>query len=541
VVIAVASFLTRLSPLSISRYPFNNDAVTECTIASEILDTGHLNFQGISEQGVHSMGIPAFNVLISYVAASIGASPLECAQLITAVIAIVTIGGLYILARMITGHFLGGLTAGFVGVMLGTFAYTTGSTWKEALGIAFMVLALLTFVTRSQPRHRILLFVILMILPLTHHLVSSVTLLTLALAIAWSWFIAISSSRLEKRHWLDLLGVAVPSVWMVVYYQAISFNSSTLVSSRRTLALAPILFMVLCLLVIIILSRKSHLRFTFAPAIGIGLSVLFVLDYYGFFFPYTPSAPAVYSFLLAGAIVFLFSLAWYGTEMVIETRPLHRTIQLCVLLSPLAIMGISVIGGLSQSSHKVFYRTFDFLDVAILFGAGIALVSLHGNRRHRKTFLAVSAALIVASTASYPFGYESSTLLGVRHDTQPFEMDALVWLSKHNESPNFVSDERIGYVAHALFGGWKNSFLPDYILDNKTLAPRFFYVVEESWTTVGVNDYPRGEVVIPYGSYSRTIRAADVFFIGGPVGDRLQMFTASGLGDYIVYRNTTGA
>ncbi|MBU0685069.1 MAG: hypothetical protein KJ653_04380, partial [Candidatus Thermoplasmatota archaeon] len=66
VVIAVASFLTRLYPLSISPYPFNNDSITECEIASEILGSGHLNLPSISEQGTHSMGIPVFNVLIAY-------------------------------------------------------------------------------------------------------------------------------------------------------------------------------------------------------------------------------------------------------------------------------------------------------------------------------------------------------------------------------------------------------------------------------------------------------------------------------------------
>ncbi|MFH1580067.1 MAG: hypothetical protein ABIE25_07910 [Thermoplasmatota archaeon] len=533
VVIAVASFLTRLYPLSISPYPFNNDSITECEIASEILGSGHLNLPSISEQGTHSMGIPVFNVLIAYFSAAIGVPPLECAQFIVAVAAVATIGGLYLLARIITSSFLGGFTAGFMGVMLGTFVYTTGSVWKEALGITFMVLALLTFVGRSRPRNRALMFIVLMILPLTHHLVSAVTLLALTLSLAWSWYIAITDTGLKRRHWLDLLTVGVPAVWMVAYYQAINFDSSTLVSSQRTLALAPILFLMLCALVIAILSKKSHWRFTFAPAIGLGLSTLLLLDYYGYLFPYKPAAPALFNFLLAGAIVFLFSLAWYGTEIIIERRPVHRAIQLCVLLSPLAIMGVAMLGGLSSSSHKVFYRTFDFLDLAILIGAGAALVSLYGNRR--KAYVAIGSALIVASIVSFPYGYESSSLLGVRHDTQPFEMDALVWVSRHNEMPNFFSDERISYVAHALYGGYKNSYLPECIMTNRTLSPNYFYVVEESWATIGVNDYPRGTVVIPSWNYTRTTSAADTVFIGGPVGDRIQIFTASGLGAYFVY------
>lgn len=527
-VIAVSSFLTRLYSLSISPYPFNNDAITECTIASGILGSGHLDFSSNINQSTHSLGIPAFNVLIAYTSSLIGVTPLECAQFITATVAVVTIGGIYLLARIVTGSFLGGVTAGFMAVMFGTFVYTTGSSWKEALGMALLITASLAFLGRSQPRNRALLFVILMILPLTHHLVAAITVLTLALAICWSWFLALGTHSLRKRHIADLLTVAIPVAWMTAYYLRISFDSSTLVNSQTALELAPVLFLVLCGVVIVVLSRKNHLRITLAPAVGLGALVLLLLDYYGFLFPYTPSSPAVSYFTLVCAFVFILTVAWYGTELILESRPVHRTIQLCLLISPLAIMGVAVLGGFSYSSQKVFYRTFDFLDVALFIGVGFALVAL----RHRRRLFVVSAvALVVLSAVSFPFGYESERLLGVRHDTQPFEMDALLWLSAHNDSPNVVSDERIAYVFHALMDGWKNPYLPAYIMGNASLPPSF-YVVEDSWTTVGVNDYPRGKVVIPLANYTLTLGLANVFYVGGSASDKIQVFIAVGVSGY---------
>ena len=527
-VIAVSSFLTRLYSLSISPYPFNNDAITECTIASEILGSGHLDFSSSINQSTHSLGIPAFNVLVAYASSLMGVTPLECAQFIIATVAVVTIGGIYLLARIVTGSLLGGVTAGFMAVTFGTFVYTTGSGWKEALGLALLITALLAFVGRSLPRNRALLFVTLMILPLTHHLVAAITLLTLALAVCWSWFHALSTHGLRKRHVADLLTVAIPVVWMTAYYLQISFDSSSLVNSRTALELAPVLFLVLCGVVIAVLSRKNHLRITFAPAVGLGVLVLLLLDYYGFLFPYTPSAPAEFYIVLVCAIVFILTIAWYGTELILESRPLHRTIQLCLLIAPLAIMGVAVLGGFSYSSQKVFYRTFDFLDVALFMGAAFALVAL---RHRRKVFVVSAVALVVLSAVSFPFGYESERLLGVRHDTQPYEMDALLWLSAHNDSPNVVSDERIAYVYHALMDGWKNSYLPAHIMRNASLPP-FFCVVEDSWTTVGVNDYPRGKVVIPLANYTSTLGHANVLYVGGSASNKIQIFIAVRVSGY---------
>ena len=532
-VIALAALLSRLYPLSMSPYPFNNDSMTEFAIASDILNTGHLDFSDDYRYSTHSIGIPVFNVVLPFVSAVLGTSPLECGQMIIAIVSMVTVLGIFLLARLVTGSMLGAVTAGFMAIMMGTFVYTTGSVWKEALGISFMMLALLAFVNRTKLPYRLLLVLLLFVLPVTHHLVTAIVLLTLSLAVAWSWFLALTGSHLKRRHFEDLLTVALPVAFSYLYYSGISFGSSPLFTSRIIFALAPAFFFLLCILVIVMLSRRSHLRITFAPLVGLGVGALLVLDYFGFLFPYTPSAAVLFYMLLVGATATLATVAWFGTELILESKPTYRTVQLCLLLAPLAIMGVAVASGLSYSSHKVIYRSFDFLDIPVFIGIAYSLVFL--KQQKRRAFAVLAVTVIVAASITFPFGFESERLLGVRHDTQPYEVDALYWLSGRNESANVVSDERIAYVSFALLGGFKNNFLPNYLMLNESLAPWSYYFVEDSWTTRGVNDYPRGEVVIPDENYTKTLMAADVLYIGGPVDDRLQIFRSSGIGQWFIY------
>ncbi|UCE91419.1 MAG: hypothetical protein JSV90_08435, partial [Methanobacteriota archaeon] len=67
-ILALLALLTRLLPLSISQYPFNNDAITECTIASDIIDSQHLDYpSGRFYVDSHSTIAPLYNILLAFV------------------------------------------------------------------------------------------------------------------------------------------------------------------------------------------------------------------------------------------------------------------------------------------------------------------------------------------------------------------------------------------------------------------------------------------------------------------------------------------
>ena len=530
-VILIAAFATRMLPLSISQYPFNNDSLVECVLASSILDSRYLDVStGALWYTTHNGATPAMNVVLAFVSSVLGTTPLQCAQVLVSILSVLTVGCVFLLGRQISGGLRGGIASSFAAILMGTFAFVTGSAWKEMMGIALLVLLLVAYLHRDQMKFRLLMFVLLILMPLVHHLVALVALLLVAYLLCWSWFFAFANGMPKRRHLEDLAVTGTSVVWAVAYYSAISFDRISLVSSPMKLVVFGISFIVISMVAIMVLTVRTHSKRTYAPFAGIGLIAILTLDYFGFFFPYTPSATYAYFFLIASS-GFLLALAWYGTEVIVERRPLFRAVQIALIVSPLSILGYGLASGFSPVSFQIVYRTFDFVDIFIFLGIGTAFVWLYENRR--KSYAAIGYLTVVFLLISFPFAYASDSLLGVRHDTQAYEVDSLRWLSEHVNSPFLESDERIGHIAEGMVGIEKHAALPDALKRNVTVTDLpviSICLVEDSWTTEGVNDFPHGKIVLPASNYTWVLESADVIYIGGPVSDRAVMFTISGVG-----------
>lgn len=535
-VMSIAAFMTRLLPLSMSQYPFNNDSLSECTLATRVLSSGHLDLAaGAAWYETHSGATPVLNVLLAFVSSVFGTTPFQCAQILDAVVAVLTVGCVFLLGRLVSGSLRGGIAASFSAVLMGTFVFTTGSAWKEMLGIALLVFALLSYVRRSRIEFRVLAFTILMLLPLVHHLVALVALLAFAYLLSWSWFFAFSNGLPKRRHVEDLVLVVTPIIWAVVYYSLISFDRISLVSSPIKLVLFGASFVLISMIAIMVLSMRRHSKWTFAPFVGGGFFILVILDYLGFLFSYSPSVSQLYLLLVVSS-GFLLGLAWYGTEVIVETRPVYRAVQIALIVSPLSILGYGILSGFSSVSHQIVYRTVDFADIFIFIGIGTAVVWLY--QRRRRAYHIVGFLTVVLLLASFPFGYESGELLGVRHDTQAYEVDAIRWLSVHHDSPFLESDERLGHIANGTVGLGKHSALPSALLYNTTIdiIPEISTcLMEDSWTSEGVNNFPYGKVVLAPSNYTWALESSNVFYIGGPSTDRAVMFIRSGVGWWYVY------
>ncbi len=524
-ILLAAGFLTRLLPLSISRYPFNNDGLTECRLASGILDSGHLRVLPDAVNGTtHSLATPAMNVLIAYVSSMLGVSPYECSQVLIATVTMVTIGGIYMIARDFSGGIVGGVTAGLMAVMMGTFVFTTGSVWKGSLGIAVLVMILLSLVRRDELRFRVACFALLMIAPLVHHLVATIALLAVAFPLVWSWFLAVTTHSVQKRNVIDLIMIALPAVWSVSYYSTVSFDRFQALSSFSNVALLLGGFLALCGIAIIVLSLKVHSKMSYAPLLGVGIVVLLVLDYKGYLYSYVPSAPAYYLYLVV-AFGFIVSIAWYGSEVIFERRPRYNAVHLGLLLAPLAVMAYGFFGGFSSSSHQIIYRSFDFADLFIFVGGGSAVYWLFSNRR--KAYPIVAGLVIVSLAISFPFAYATQTLLGVKHDTQQYEVDGIKWIAGAQLSPHMVSDERLSYIGQAISDIPKDNSLPTHFATNYTLPPFWIGVLEYDWLSTGVNNYPEGLVVVSQSEYVRVMEYSNVLYIGGPYENRLIIYATS--------------
>jgi hypothetical protein len=535
-IILIAAFVTRLLPLAISQYPFNNDSVTECTLASGILSSRHLDMSaGMSWFSTHSGATPAMNAVLAFISSVFGTAPLQCAQVFAAVLSVLTVGCVFLLCRLISGSFRGGIAGSFAAVLMGTFVFTTGSAWKEMMGISLLVLLLVAYVSRNRMEFRALLLLVLVLIPLVHHLVALVALLSVAYLLCWSWFFALANGLPKRKPLEDLVVVVTPIVWASVYYSVISFDRISLVSSPIKLFIFCVSFILVSLIAILVLSMKTHSKWTFAPFVGAGLIAIVSLDYFGYFFRYTPSASHVYFFLVA-ASGFLFAMAWYGAEVILERRPVYRAVQVALIVSPLSILGYGLLGGASFVSFQIVYRTFDFVDIFVFLGIGTAFVWLH--ERHRRLYTTFGFITIAFLLLSFPFAYASGPLLGVRHDTQAYEVDSVRWLSEHLDSPILESDERLGHIAEGTVGIVKRPALPSAMVHNVTvqgLPVGAVCLMEDSWTTSGVNDFPYGEVVLPARNCSWILEASNVMYCGGPATDRVVMFVTTIVGSMIVY------
>ena len=531
---SIAAFFTRIFPLSMSPYPFNNDSLTECGLAMKILGSGHLSFSvDVPWYGTHSGATPILNILLAYASSVFGIDPLLCAQTLDAVIAVFTVGCIFLLGRLVSGSLRGGIVAAFAAVLMGTFVFTTGSVWKEMLGISLLVFALLAYMRRDRTEFRILAFTILMLMPLVHHLVAAVTVLIFGYLLIWSWCFALTHKLPKRRYVEDLVLIAMPVAWAGLYYLVISFDRLSMVTSPFSVSLMVAAFVLVSIIAYLILSIQSHSRWTFAPIVGVGVFVLVTLDYLGFLFPYSPSAPHVY-LLLGAAFAFIFGLAWYGSEVILEKRPVHRSIQVALLVSPLSIMGIGMLNGFSLSSHQVLFRTFDLIDIFIFLGVGVAIVWLYGQ--HRKAYSILGLLMIISLLVSFPFAYKSQDLLGVRHDTQIYELDTIEWIVTHGNSPLVSTDERLAYMVQSMYDLPRTTFLPMALEKNWSLSPEFYYLMEDSWASKGVNSYPKGKIVLPIGDLTLRLEASNVLYIGGPIGDRAIVFLSTGPGEYMIYQ-----
>jgi hypothetical protein len=325
--------------------------------------------------------------------------------------------------------------------------------------------------------------------------------------------------------------LVLPAIWLYVYYSTVSLDSFEIVLSKMGVLIMIGAIAALSIVQIAVLSIKKHSKITFAAIPGMIVIVLSILDYYGFFYPYKPTAPLV-SLMLIFAFGVFISIAWYGTEFAMEFRQRYRAVHFGLLLGPATIIGFSLLGGFTLSSQKAFYRSFDFVDIFIFLGVGLAISSAFSLRKRAYPLLA--AVMLVFLAMSFPFGYYSDQTLGVRHDTQSYEVDAVNWLSHSQSTPQMISDERIGYIGLAIADIPKNNGLVSFIDMNTTLLSHRFVAFDDRYFTSGVNDYPSGFAQVPLASSARIVSASDVMYVGGPQVDRITIMATSDIGHGIV-------
>ncbi len=532
-VVALLAFSVHLLPLSISPYPFNNDGLAEAVIANGIVDTGHLS---ISDLGglvsTHSESTPVFNLMLAFISSAIGVEPMFVSQWMIAAISPLVAVTVFVMLQNFCGDRRASLAGAFFVTMFGTFVYLTASTWKESLGVCLYVLLMYAYSNRQDNRMKLFTIAILVTVPFVHHLVALVSYMSIAYLTGWSWVFALRNGSPRKRHYQDLIIVSVVVIFALAYYSSVSYDRLSYIGSVTSMLLIVGSMLLFFLPAAIALLMESHSKWTFAPIPAAAVVIIAYLDYTGHFFSYEPSAPWPFYLLLMVASAIMIALAWYGIEFIIESRSRFRAIPVGMLLPAATLILFALISPSVIDKQQLIYRSFDFADPALGLGIGMAFYAVARKPNLVKLVKPLFVAFIAFLLASLPFGISTAELLGLRHDTQAFEVDAFEWIIdvQNGTIPSVHNDERMSYIGMVLFGVGKDNTLPYVLVRNASLVPHEYNIYEEIWSKDGVNDFPRG-LLKPSAAYmTRLFDAENVTYIGGSLDNRLVIFSSSYIG-----------
>ncbi len=525
--VAIASVLSvatalRLIQLLLSSLPFNIDSFAQVAIAGDIVQSGQWMLDETSTNA-YNIKMPYLPLLLALTSSLTGLEPLTLAVPMVILISLIGILGLYALAYLITRQVAIAVSAALVLGLLGPYIYVSSTLMKEALALALLPLLVLLFLRRENMKMRGLAAVILLALPLIHHLSTMmaygfVTLLILLQnaqaywAGRWSW----------RNLGLDLLlGPALfplglwyyISVRMEFFTSVWNPNEIALLLSTAVLVAAAGLFLAS--------DRRARPWFALSrsrrlpslmdqKAIAIvGAFLLVVANYYRPLFPGTlNTSPLLLA--IAAAYLPLALLALVGINLHRMSRGPAKTAILALVLVPLGIILYALLRGLDPLSHVLLYRSVDFMDYGLAIAIGTALVARLSKARRTLVVIVALASLL----ATLPLAYGTEDSLQVQNTTYGYELAAMGWLAA--AAPvNPQTDQRMGGVLSMYFSVRADSSLPSRLDQGERPAPDSILLMEENWRTRGAQVHPRPFLAIEHEVFRRLVEDSHLIYQGG--------------------------
>lgn len=521
--VLVIAISARLVSFQWSPLPYNVDGLSELRIIEDIVSTGHFDFDAAVSLGdSYVSDMPLLAVFTAFLSSTLGASPVSSTQLSSSIIGSIAILCFsLIFLQHLQNSRRAVLASSLVLTLAGSFAFSTGCTWKEVLAFLMIALALYSYPIRQNTQHRVLLTLTLLLLVFTHHHSTVVAYVIFTFAIV----IDVSSRRnllpLTKRDKMDV--ITAVSAWSLAagYYTHISLPYLDYLSPQTDLYLyLAVAFMTVFLGVA--LSRRegriSRLPLgMLVPAAGV---VLLVYNYFDPLFEGT-SAPSSAIFLPMAAYIVLLGPAIIGSQVAFAKTGPRKNLILALILGPLSLIIFAFMRSLDATSYTIIYRTFDFLmpGFAILIGLGFAVIV-----KDMKRLGAVAGVfIVVVASSTLPIAYQTQELFGVQNHTFWFEYDAFEWLSEHGVD-SYDSDQRLGQTGWRLFDIPYDRMLPYSLKEGLPLNTSSFFVLEEQWTTNGAQEFPFGVVVVDEDTVRGTLNSNSVIYVGGPQENNLYCF-----------------
>jgi hypothetical protein len=518
VAISVRSISFQWSPL-----PYNIDGLSEARVADAISSTGHFTFK---ENASYAQGyvsdMPVLGLVIAFVTSALGTKAIDSAQLMTSVIGSAATLLLYVIfIRYWRSSTRSSISSVLVLALTGSFVFSAGCVWKETLGILLILLALNSFPQRQQLPHRFVLTASVLLLPFTHHHATVVGFIIL------TFLFVLELSKAPKKYLSSDPGLTdiltIVSAWLlaIYYYNIIKLPYLDYLSPKSDLYLylaVAFLMLVVCIRLSRTNGSRTRLPIELAvPAVGV---VIMVYNFYHPLFVGT-SAPAAAIAVPFLAYLILVVPAWQGAQLALARIGEGKNMVLALMFGPLSLITFAFLRGLDATSYTVIYRTFDFILPAFAIFIGLGFAALVKGRE--RLGIAAGFSLIVVLASTLPVAYDSQELFGVENQTYWYEYDAFDWLSEHGVS-SVKSDQRLSETGNRLFDIGGAQGLPFDLREGIALDKGRFYVLEDSWSTKGAQQFPLGVIVLDQKVIDEATSSANVFFEGGSPGDHIIVF-----------------
>jgi len=220
------------------------------------------------------------------------------------------------------------------------------------------------------------------------------------------------------------------------------------------------------------------------------------------------------------AYLILVAPGWEGAKLALVPKGPTKNLLIAMFLGPLSLIAFAFVRANDATSQLIIYRSFDFalIPFAILIGIGFAVLV---KGRNKAIGAITAASLVVILTATLPVAYSSQELFGVENQTYWYEYDAVKWFSEHGVT-SYTSDQRLGETGWRLFDLNYGRGLPYDLREGIALNKSSFYVLENSWSTKGAQEFPFGVIVLGNSTIEKLLTESSLVYVGGPLDDQVQ-------------------
>jgi hypothetical protein len=545
VAIVALALAARLVPYASSPYPCNVDGYPLVKGAERVVEFGSWD-RGMAASGLedYNSKMPAFSYLLAEFSMVVGMEPMECVQLMTAILGAACVVLVFALARRLTGSDLAALGAAAVLALHGFFVYATMAAWKEGLGLLMLILAFLLFDGRSDPRRRVLLALVLMLMPLAHHLT---TLVAYSFVLTGVCADAVMRWRTDSLGWdwfaCEGVTLGAPVAFAYSYFLSVEMEFFSEVNNMNDAALlGSVVFIGVVAAIVMSLPAMSKPWFIFnakpgAPtfallfdekslALLIGYGAL-LLNSRITLFPGTHNTTEA---LLVGVapLVPVFLLAIAGFNLVRYSKDGGKVTLAAMLAAPLFLLLFAMAKSYDPASFFVAYRLFDYLDpfVAVAAGVGVAFLASalakrlgRGTVRAKGGAFAVGVAFVLLVGSTTPLAYDWERVFKISSETKPQQFGAIEWAHEHGIE-GFSSDHWNADIGAPYFEMDTDQKLPYHLRDGKGYGVKTI-ILEEEWKSRGAQTPISGRLEIPAANFDMALYQGNLVYSAGPPGDRI--------------------